>query len=177
MVRKNSGFTLLELLIVIGIIAVLSMIVMGASSYISRVAREKRVVMSCTVLETAIQAYHAEYDEWPGVPEDYDKPQKTFEEDNNEVLGPLRVTSSKNPNGISFIDETAFLTFVDDNIIPFAEVGAEKEDTHPFVFIPKSGKRVKSNGKPFYYKVVIDLAIDNVTVSAPSHNAADFDED
>lgn len=172
--RKNQGFTLLELLMVIGIIAVLSMLVMGATAYVTRVAREKRVTMSCTVLETAIQAYHAEYNEWPGgEPENPDKTTATFTSNNHEVFGPLRVTSSENENGVAFFDESAFMSYKNGRVVPLSEVGT---GNFPLVYITKNGK-MKSGGSPFYYHVKIDYAIGSVSVSAPSLTAGDLEDD
>lgn len=173
-VHNKRGFTLLELLIVIGIIAVLSMIVMGASSVIAKVSREKRVTMSCTVLETAIQAYHAEYNEWPGGEPAQGKTSTSFFEDNSKVFGPLRVTSSDNSNGIAFLDETAFMTYKNGRVMPLSEAGS---GNLPIVFIPKNGRQKNNNGKPFYFKVVIDHSADSVSVTAPSLAAADMDDD
>ena len=63
---KKGGFTLLELLVVIVVISILATIVVGGANYTLRVAREKRMKISCKTLETAIQRYHTEYNDWPG---------------------------------------------------------------------------------------------------------------
>lgn len=187
--QKNRGFTLLELLIVIGIIAVLSMLVLGASSYVASVSRVKRVQMSCAVLESALRSYRSEYNEWPdefgnaSVVSEKDiadgKTTKTYKSDNNTVFAPLRVTSSGNSNNIRFLDETAFLAYYSGGsgktIGPLSEVPANS----PFklVFIPKNGKLKDANGNPYCFEVKINHANDNVTVSAPGLTAGDMEDD
>lgn len=162
-VQNKRGFTLLELLVVIGIIAVLSMIVMGASTYISRVSRVKRVELSCKVLETAVQAYYAHYNEWP----DDSKIGQWYSSDNDKIFGPLRVTS--NDDGIAFFDESAFLAYKNGHVVPLVNAGAGK---YPLVYIPRNG----DTGSVHYYRVKITEAGD-VTVDAPELKSGGLDDD
>lgn len=63
---RKSGFTLIEILVVIVIISVLATLVTSGASYTMKVSRSKRAVMSAKVLETAVNRYYTEYGEWPG---------------------------------------------------------------------------------------------------------------
>ena len=62
---KRKGFTIIELMLVIGIIAILIGIVSTAASESLRVARTRRAQAAITVVQTGLAAYHAAKDEWP----------------------------------------------------------------------------------------------------------------
>ena len=63
---KRRGFTIVELLMVIGILAVLLTIVTTAASESMRAARKRRADASKTVVQVGLAAYHAAKDGWPG---------------------------------------------------------------------------------------------------------------
>ncbi len=160
---KRNGFTLIELLVVIVIIAILATLIVGGASYSVRVAREKRRVISCQTLQTAIYRYRTEYNEWPGgVAPSKGKTSCTFEDDKNaDVFGMLRASSKDNPDGIHFIDETAFFTpDGDDGAMKLSETTGAK----PLVYIARSGRWMNKDGKYYYYRVTIDFDADTVTV-------------
>jgi prepilin-type N-terminal cleavage/methylation domain-containing protein len=61
----KKGFTIVELLMVIGIIAVLMGIVTTAASQSIRASRLRRADALCTLVQAGLAAYYAQYDEWP----------------------------------------------------------------------------------------------------------------
>ena len=62
----KKGFTIVELLMVLGIIAVLMGIVTTAASESIRGGRARKADALCNVVQAAFAAYYAQYDEWPG---------------------------------------------------------------------------------------------------------------
>ena len=165
---KKNGFTLLEILVVIVVIGILATLVAGSATFAVRSAREKRVKISCAVLQTAIYRYRTEYNEWPG------DGSGTFSGDNNKkVFSMLRADSDDNPDHIRFIDETAFFTTTSGGkeAQKLSETDASKKQ--PLVFLSRSGHVVDEDGRYFYYKVTID----NETVKVESPGFADEDEE
>lgn len=63
MMRK--GFTIVELMMVVGIIAILLGIVTTAASQSIKAGRERQAEALCTVVQSGLAAYHAQNDEWP----------------------------------------------------------------------------------------------------------------
>ena len=62
---RRRGFTIVELLMVIGIIAVLSTIVTTAASGAMKQARGRRADALVQMVQAGISTYHAQNDEWP----------------------------------------------------------------------------------------------------------------
>ena len=62
----KRGFTIVELLMVIGIIAVLMGIVTTAASESVRASRVRRAEALCSLVEAGFNNYYAQYDRWPG---------------------------------------------------------------------------------------------------------------
>ena len=161
--RKN-GFTLLEILVVIVVIGILATLVAGAAIFAVRSARDKRVKISCAVLQTAIYRYRAEYNEWPGGYHDSWGGEHIFlDDDNKDVFSMLRVDSDDNPDHIRFIDETAFFTPDDAEATKLSETTGTKPK--PLVFVAKDGRWTwKKTGKHLYYRVIINYKSETVTV-------------
>ena len=178
---KRNGFTLIELLVVIVIVSILATLVVGGANYAVRVSREKRRVISCQALKTAIYRYRTEYNEWPGGVQSSNNKDHTYTfsgEENKEVFGMLRASDKENTDKIHFIDETAFFT-------PDGDGGAVKlsdpsvgTGRKPLVFIARSGRwvdeRVKSKDNYLYYRVTIDF--DDETVSVDTRGARQGDD-
>ena len=61
----KKGFTIVELLMVVGIIAVLLGIVTTAASQSIKAGRERQANALCAVVQSALATYHAQKDEWP----------------------------------------------------------------------------------------------------------------
>jgi prepilin-type N-terminal cleavage/methylation domain-containing protein len=62
----RAGFSLLELIVVIGVIAILVGILFPAVSSARAKAREREATATMRALENAIMVYHADKGEWPG---------------------------------------------------------------------------------------------------------------
>ena len=61
----KKGFTIVELLMVIGIIAVLMGIVTTAASESMKASRERRAEALCSLVQSGLAVYYAQKDEWP----------------------------------------------------------------------------------------------------------------
>ena len=61
----RHGFTIVELLMVIGIIAVLMGIITTAASSSIRASRSQRANALCTIVQTALATYREQKGEWP----------------------------------------------------------------------------------------------------------------
>ena len=82
-------------------------------------------------------------------------------EENATVFGMLRASSRDNPDGIHFIDETAFFTpDGDDGAMKLSETTGDR----PLVYIARSGRWMDKNGSYLYYRVTIDFDDDTVKV-------------
>lgn len=159
---SRKGFTLIEILMVIVVIGILGGIVMAASSYITKVARDKRTALTRTVLETAVYRYRAEYGDWPvGAGEnasgDTDEKVTKSGEDNKSVFGPLRMSSSQNPDAIQFIDESSLFTWDSGKkaIVPLMKAEGGKDV--PLVYLDRDGDMK-------YFSVTINFVDETVTV-------------
>ncbi len=70
-VKRKTGFTIVEMLMVIGIIAVLLGLVSTAAISAIRNARNRKAEACRQVLQAGIATYRAQKDEWPGVINDF----------------------------------------------------------------------------------------------------------
>jgi len=66
----RSGFTIVELLMVVGIISVLVTITVSAVSGSMKRARSQKAAALCTLVEQGIATYYAQKGEWPVEPDD-----------------------------------------------------------------------------------------------------------
>ena len=80
---KKKGFTIVELLMVIAILAVLLGIITTAATASIRQSRERRAQAMKQTLQNGIAAYRARKDEWPG------KLEKWAEQENSGTVGYL----------------------------------------------------------------------------------------
>ncbi len=165
--RPRAGFTLLELLLVMVIIAILGTIIMGSATYITRLARVKRAEVACVVLETALTRYRSDYNTWPDGGIKAMRNAKTGDmeviaagKDNAKIFGMLREDSSTdNPRRIRYLDESTVFT-VDKNgkSVMLARAGTGDK---PLIYVTREGGVVK------YFKVVINVDNDTAEVTAP----------
>ena len=63
---KRRGFTIVELVMVVGILAVLMTMVTTAASQSVKASREKRTAALVSVVQTGLATYYAQKGEWPG---------------------------------------------------------------------------------------------------------------
>jgi prepilin-type N-terminal cleavage/methylation domain-containing protein len=64
-VRARSGFTLIEMLVVIAIIGILAAVLVGAASHVRETSVKARVRAELTQIVTAIEAYHKKFGFYP----------------------------------------------------------------------------------------------------------------
>ena len=62
----KRGFTIVELMMVAGVIVVLMGIVTTAASQSIRASRSRRAEALCSLVLAGFNAYYAQYDKWPG---------------------------------------------------------------------------------------------------------------
>ena len=62
----KRGFTIVELMMVAGVIVVLMGIVTTAASQSIRASRTRRAEALCSLVQAGFNAYYAQYDKWPG---------------------------------------------------------------------------------------------------------------
>ena len=65
--KRRLAFTLVELLVVMGIIAILAGVIMSAVSSALRYARRTKANSMATMIQTAVQGYYTEYSVYPVV--------------------------------------------------------------------------------------------------------------
>ena len=70
--KRRDGFTLLELLVVIGLIALLMVLLLPAIMKSKENGKKQRIAANARALETAINAYKSRYHKWPGTDNDLD---------------------------------------------------------------------------------------------------------
>ena len=63
---KKRGFTIIELLMVVAILAVLLTIIVSAAKGALVAARRNRAESLCKLVRIGINAYRSQYNEWPG---------------------------------------------------------------------------------------------------------------
>ena len=62
----KKGFTIVELMMVVGIIIILMGVVTTAAAQSIRSARSRRADALCSLVQAGMNAYYARYDKWPG---------------------------------------------------------------------------------------------------------------
>lgn len=165
--NTRSGFTLLELLLVIAVVAILSGIILGGASYVTRVAAAKRVQTTAAALTTALYRYRAEYNEWPKGNSTESEGTLTFKKNNGEVFNMLRADNrTSNEHGIPFFDETTLFTIDSDDgedvLVPYAD-----KPGGPVCYLSRDRRVIR------YYIVKIDLDADTASVSYDSDELND----
>ena len=165
--RRRCGFTLVELMTVMVVIAIVASLTMAGAQYLVRNSRRQRARITCKTLENALARYRHEYKEWPGIPSSYDSDRHSavvFKgTSNKEVLSPLREENTDNPdhkpNTVHFIDESSLLTasVYDRATTDLSTTAAGTKQ--PFAY------RNPQNGHARFFKVTINLDNDAATVS------------
>ena len=154
--RPRAGFSLIELLAVIVIIAILLSIAVVSAQRFFRIAREKRADLTRNVLKTAVYSYRHEYRKWP-IPSYTDGVYVySFTNALNwECFSMLRrENETDNPNKIQFLDESAVFVVKDGKMVSLAAAG---DGNYPLIFRDGDNKRK-------YFTVTINVEDETVRV-------------
>jgi len=96
-VKTRFGFTIVELLMVFGVIGILMTIVTTAASSSMQMARKKKMDALFTVVQSGLATYYAQKDKWP-----VDLSESSADDDGNISLTDLQVRASVR----ALVDET-----------------------------------------------------------------------
>lgn len=92
---KRRGFTIVEMMMVVGIVAVLLTIVVTAATGAIKQARVNKANSLVHMVQAAIATYHAQYDEWPAFNPDNRSGNVDSETSNDRDYDRYRLTDSE----------------------------------------------------------------------------------
>ena len=148
--KCNSGFTLVELLVVMAIIAILASVITVAASSAINAAKRAKAANTATQIETGITSYYTDYGVYPvpstvtGVDVIYNSTDKSDQQPLMFALcgnlNPSNPTTPVNaPSGVSNTRNEVFLTLkkseVDTNGIPFNPFSSATAASIQYFFI------------------------------------------
>lgn len=118
-IKRKSGFTIVEMLMVIGIIAVLLGLVSTAAISAIRNARDRKAEACRQIIQAGIATYRAQKDEWPGVINDFSMGKKQVpsgakvyrlnDEEYDEAIRDVVKESVNSKNGTPMMDVTGLI--------------------------------------------------------------------
>jgi prepilin-type N-terminal cleavage/methylation domain-containing protein len=164
---KKNGFTILELLVVISIIAIIMTLATGAAVKSIKQGREKRVDAMVTALNIALETYRTQNGQWPSkIIElrrqalNYNPPKETIElsgSDNKYVFTDLY---KKQNSGMRYMDPAGFFTIYQGARKPLKDIPEASRQNLPLGY-PDPDNTDKFD----YFKVVVYVSTDEVRVS------------
>jgi prepilin-type N-terminal cleavage/methylation domain-containing protein len=158
MIKKNKGFTLVELMMVMVVMALVATLATGAAMKSIKQGKERKIDATCVALRMALTNYRANEQCWPVPLEPLgDSTTVTFHENNAKVFAPLLVDRKK-----LYLDPSALLTKVSGfGVIPL-RVAMDRKIAPEACSL---GYADPSNGNIFkYYKVTFNLSMDTASV-------------
>jgi general secretion pathway protein G len=99
--KTPHGFTMIELLTVIAIIAILAALVLNTAGYIQKKAARSRAEAEIAALSAALESYKAEYGTYPEAPNNHGV---SVTEGANVLYQALVLSNSLNPLGKVFFE-------------------------------------------------------------------------
>jgi prepilin-type N-terminal cleavage/methylation domain-containing protein len=156
--KKNKGFTLVELMMVMVVMAIIATLATGAAMKSIKQAKEKRIDATCVGLMQALTNYRAAEQSWPvGLNPLGDKTTVEFRENNARVFAPLIADRKK-----VYLDPSALLTKVPNVGVMSLREAMERKISPESCSI---GYADPANGNIFkFYKVTFNLSMDTVSV-------------
>lgn len=101
---KRRGFTIIELMMVVGIIAVLITVSVSAINGSMKAARKQRAESLCTMVEQSIAAYYAQQGKWPVEPGEPQNGQEYYQYEQKDVQEMIRIVIREIKNNNPLID-------------------------------------------------------------------------
>ncbi len=128
--KRRDGFTLLELLVVVGLIGILMALVLPAIIKAKDRGKDKRITTNAKALESAIDGYKLRYHKYPAKNSDlelgedvtYGKDSK----DNNEVIDKLAFPPDGSGSDDAFLDLSDYIIDKNGNALKTAPPDGEQ---------------------------------------------------
>jgi len=158
--KKNKGFTLVELMMVMVVMAIIATLATGAAMKSIKQAKEKRIDSTCVALKMALVNYQAAELKWPMKLKLENDTTDTVEVsgENNKYVFEKLLTDPTKP----YLDPSALLTKVDGKVMPLRVAMDTKSGRAPFPI----GYADPSDGNIFrFFKVTFNVSLDTVSVA------------
>jgi prepilin-type N-terminal cleavage/methylation domain-containing protein len=156
---RQSGFTLVELLVVIGIIAILASVILAAGGAAIRAAKRAAAANMASQLQTSCTAYNTEYGVYP-VPSTQGATDYVIQDSDGASWATLVEALSGNINPLNG-NTVAPTSITNTRGIAFISLKASDLDTVNSIAAPKNPISYDSVGHPYYF-IAMDSDYDNI---------------